>query len=55
LLSALQNGLHDNTRLCLCSNLSLTDMKVQSLRVADWKKKGLVPDKHSPVVFAFGP
>jgi 16S rRNA (cytidine1402-2'-O)-methyltransferase len=55
LLSALQNGLHDNTRLCLCSNLSLADMKVQSLRVADWKKKGLVPDKHSPVVFAFGP
>lgn len=55
LLTALLSGLHDNTRLCLCSNLSLADMQVQSLRVADWKKKGLVPDKHSPVVFAFGP
>jgi 16S rRNA (cytidine1402-2'-O)-methyltransferase len=55
LLSALLAGLQDNTRLCLCSNLSLSDMQVQSLRVADWKKKGLVPDKHSPVVFAFGP
>ena len=55
LLAALLHGLQTSTRLCLCSNLSLVDMQVQSLRVADWKKKGLVPDKHSPVVFAFGP
>ncbi|MSQ64883.1 MAG: ribosomal RNA small subunit methyltransferase I [Limnohabitans sp.] len=53
--AALLNGLQQSTRLCLCSNLSLADMLVQSLRVADWKKKGLTPDKHSPVVFAFGP
>lgn len=55
LLSALLLGLRDNTRLCLCSNLSLANAQVQSLRVSDWKKKGHVPDKHSPVVFAFGP
>ena len=55
LLAALLHGLQTSTRLCLCSNLSLADMQVQSLRVADWKKKGQVPDKHSPVVFAFGP
>lgn len=55
LLAALLHGLQNSTRLCLCSNLSLADMRVQSLRVADWKKKGQAPDKHSPVVFAFGP
>jgi len=55
LLAALLHGLQPSTRLCLCSNLSLADMQVQSLRVADWKKKGQVPDKQSPVVFAFGP
>ena len=55
LLTALLSGLQDNTRLCLCSNLSLPDAQIQSLRVAEWKKKGHVPDKHTPVVFAFGP
>ena len=55
LLSALLAGLQDSTRLCLCSNLSLANAQVQSLRVADWKKKGQLPDKHTPVVFAFGP
>jgi 16S rRNA (cytidine1402-2'-O)-methyltransferase len=55
MLSALLASLQDSTRLCLCSNLSLADEQIQSLRVADWKKKGQAPDKHAPVVFAFGP
>ena len=55
LFSALLAGLQDNTRLCLCGNLTLGDQLVQSMRVADWKKKGHLPDKNTPVVFAFGP
>ena len=57
LLSALISALQPNTRLCLCSNLSLADAQIRSLKVADWKKqeKNPAPDKHSPVVFAFGP
>jgi 16S rRNA (cytidine1402-2'-O)-methyltransferase len=55
LLSALFTSLQANTRLCLAADLSLDNMKIHSLKVSDWKQKGLVPDKHSPVVFAFGP
>ncbi len=55
LLTALLGSLQDNTRLCLAADVSLAKMKIHSLKVADWKKKGQVPDKHSPVVFAFGP
>ena len=55
LLSALVTTLQANTRLCLAADLSLENMQIHSLKVSDWKQKGLVPDKHSPVVFAFGP
>ena len=47
--------LKDSTRLAVCSGLTLPQMQIQSLRVADWKRLQTVLDKHTPVVFAFGP
>jgi len=53
--SALLEGLKDSTRLAVCSGLTLPQMQIQSLRVADWKQRKPTLDKHTPVVFAFGP
>jgi len=39
----------------VCSGLTLAQMHIQSLRVADWKHVSTALDKHTPVVFAFGP
>ena len=47
--------LKDSTRLAVCSGLTLPQMQIQSLRVADWKRLHPTLDKHTPVVFAFGP
>jgi 16S rRNA (cytidine1402-2'-O)-methyltransferase len=54
-LAALLSNLKDNTRLAVCSGLTLPQMQIQSLRVADWKRLNPSLDKHTPVVFAFGP
>ena len=55
LMTALLASLKDSTRLAVCSGLTLAQMHIQSLRVADWKRASPVLDKHTPVVFAFGP
>ena len=54
-MTALLASLQDSTRLAVCSGLTLAQMHIQSLRVADWKRARPVLDKHTPVVFAFGP
>lgn len=54
-LAALLSNLKDSTRLAVCSGLTLPQMHIQSLRVADWKRLETALDKHTPVVFAFGP
>jgi 16S rRNA (cytidine1402-2'-O)-methyltransferase len=54
-LAALLSNLKESTRLAVCSGLTLPQMKIQSLRVADWKRLQTTLDKHTPVVFAFGP
>ena len=54
LLAALLHSLHDNTRLAVCSHLSLPQMHIQSMRVAQWKRQPAAPDKNTPAVFAFG-
>lgn len=54
-MTALVAALKDNTRLAVCSGLMLAKMHIQSLRVADWKRASTELDKHTPVVFAFGP
>lgn len=55
LMTALLASLKDNTRLAVCSGLTLAKMHIRSLRVADWKHVSTALDKHTPVVFAFGP
>ena len=54
-MTALLASLKDSTRLAVCSGLTLAQMHIQSLRVADWKRANTELDKHTPVVFAFGP
>ena len=54
-MTALLASLKDSTRLAVCSGLTLAQMHIQSLRVADWKRTSPALDKHTPVVFAFGP
>ena len=54
-MTAMLESLRDSTRLAICSGLTLPQMQIQSLRVADWKRLNLSLDKHTPVVFAFGP
>ena len=54
-LAALLGNLKDSTQLAVCSGLTLPQMQIQSLRVADWKCLQTTLDKHTPVVFAFGP
>jgi len=39
----------------VCSGLTLPQMQIQSLRVADWKRLSPSLEKSTPVVFAFGP
>jgi 16S rRNA (cytidine1402-2'-O)-methyltransferase len=55
LWQALLGHLQAHTRLCRSSNLSLPQMQTVSKRVADWRKNPGELDKHTPVVFAFGP
>jgi 16S rRNA (cytidine1402-2'-O)-methyltransferase len=54
-MTAMLESLRDSTRLAICSGLTLPQMQIQSLRVADWKRLNPSLDKHTPVVFAFGP
>ena len=54
-MTAMLESLRDSTRLAICSGLTLPQMQIQSLRVADWKRLKPSLDKHTPVVFAFGP
>ncbi len=55
LLAALLQSLQEHTRLAVCSHLSLPQMQIQSMRVAQWKRHPKAPDKNTPAVFAFGP
>jgi len=55
LMTALLASLKDSTRLAVCSGLTLAQMHIHSLRVADWRHERTTLDKHTPVVFAFGP
>lgn len=55
LMTALLASLKDSTRLAVCSGLTLAQMHIHSLRVADWRQVRTTLDKHTPVVFAFGP
>ena len=55
MLSGLLASLHSNTRLAVCSHLTLPEMKIDSRSVADWKRRPEPPDKNTPAVFAFGP
>jgi 16S rRNA (cytidine1402-2'-O)-methyltransferase len=55
MLSALLGSLQSSTRLAVCSHLTLPEMRIQSHRVADWKRHPQAPDKNTPAVFAFGP
>ena len=54
-MTAMLGAFKDSTRLAVCSGLTLPQMQIQSLRVADWKRLQTTLDKHTPVVFAFGP
>ena len=54
-MTAMLGAFKDSTRLAVCSGLTLQQMQIQSLRVADWKRLQTTLDKHTPVVFAFGP
>jgi len=55
LMTALLASLKDSTRLAVCSGLTLAQMHIHSLRVTDWRQVRTTLDKHTPVVFAFGP
>ena len=55
LMTALLASLKDSTRLAVCSGLTLAQMHIHSLRVTDWRQVRTKLDKHTPVVFAFGP
>jgi 16S rRNA (cytidine1402-2'-O)-methyltransferase len=54
-MTAMLGAFKDSTRLAVCSGLTLPQMQIQSLRVADWKRLQTTLDKHTPAVFAFGP
>jgi 16S rRNA (cytidine1402-2'-O)-methyltransferase len=54
LWQALLHSLQPGTRLVMASGLTLATASVQSRRVQEWKKLGVVPDKNTPVVFALG-
>jgi 16S rRNA (cytidine1402-2'-O)-methyltransferase len=54
-MTAMLGAFKDSTRLAVCSGLTLQQMQIQSLRVADWKRLQTTLDKHTPVVFAIGP
>ena len=53
--TALVQALPANLQLCVASHLSLPTMQVISRRVSAWKNHPLETDKHTPMVFAFGP
>ena len=54
-MTAMLGAFKDSTRLAVCSGLTLPQMQIQRLRVADWTRLQTTLDKHTPVVFAFGP
>lgn len=57
LLNALCTACHPKTRLCVATNLTLTDESVRTLPILLWKKqleKGQIPDfQRKPTVFLF--
>ncbi len=54
LMQALVQGLQANTRLCVCSGLTLPTSQVASKLVKDWKKSAVPLDSATPAVFAIG-
>lgn len=52
-LEDLLNELADNTQLCIASNLTLPQQKIQTMSVADWRDNAWDLSK-SPVVFLIG-
>lgn len=56
LLQALLQTLQHNTRLAVCSGLTLGTSQCVSQSVKQWRSQGAAsgPDKHTPAVFALG-
>jgi 16S rRNA (cytidine1402-2'-O)-methyltransferase len=52
-LEDLLNELSDSTELCIASNLTLPQQRVQTMTVADWRENARDLSK-SPVVFLIG-
>lgn len=55
MLSGLLASLQPQTRLVVCSHLTLPEMTIDSRSVADWRRRPKPPDKNTPAVFGFGP
>lgn len=54
LWEALLHTLQPNTRLALASGLTLSEARIESRSVKDWRHTKSVPDKRIPTVFALG-
>jgi 16S rRNA (cytidine1402-2'-O)-methyltransferase len=52
-LEDLLNELSDSTELCIASNLTLTNSRITTLSVKDWREKAYDLSK-SPTVFLIG-
>lgn len=54
LWEALLHTLQPNTRLALASGLTLSEARIESRSVKNWRHSKSVPDKRIPTVFALG-
>jgi len=54
MLQALLQTLHHNTRLAICSGLTLAVAQCRSHTVKHWRQQTAALDKHTPAVFALG-
>lgn len=54
LWEALLHTLQPNTRLAVASGLTLSEARIESRSVKDWRHTKSVPDKRIPTVFALG-
>ncbi|MEY4265549.1 MAG: hypothetical protein RIS90_84, partial [Pseudomonadota bacterium] len=55
-LQALLQSLQHNTRLAICSGLTLSTSQCVSQTVKHWRNQSPAPgpDKHTPAIFALG-
>jgi 16S rRNA (cytidine1402-2'-O)-methyltransferase len=54
MLQALLQTLEHNTRLAICSGLTLASAQCHSHTVKQWRQQSSALDKHTPAVFAIG-